>query len=232
MFRTFRPRGCVCLSAFGKRARTDEGKPETENTLPSGRKIVLSPLPAGRLDNPMASLDLQKGHTLIPGAALPEESFPVEEKKYAAGQRRLSRENRERFSLYPRIKIRPGVVRGGAEKQAGAENPLPGGLLKRPADDADLRCEDLGDGPFNTVGVGEAVVAEAALDLDAGASDEGGEVRHPVALEGGDLVPGGLDDRFAAAVLEGVVGSDAEACHLGVADVLDAGIPDDAAEDN
>ena len=45
----------------------------------------------------------------------------------------------------------PEVVRGGAEKQARAENPLPGGLLKRPADDADLRCEDLGDGPFHTV---------------------------------------------------------------------------------
>ena len=39
-------------------------------------------------------------------------------------------------------------------------------------------------------------------------------------------------DRFPRAVLVGVVGSDAEACHLGVADVLDAGIPDDAAEDN
>ena len=45
-------------------------------------------------------------------------------------------------------------------------------------------------------------------------------------------ITGDLDDRFARAVLEGVVGSDAEACHLGVADVLDAGIPDDAAEDN
>ena len=118
------------------------------------------------------------------------------------------------------------------KSKAGEENPSPRRLLKRPADDADLRCEDLGDGPFHTVGVGEPVVAEAALDLDAGALDEGGEVRHPVALEGGDLVPGGLDDRFAAAVLEGVVGSDAEACHLGVADVLDAGIPDDAAEGN
>ena len=42
---------------------------------------------------------------------------------------------------------------------------------------------------MNTVGVGESVVAEAALDLDAGALDEGGEVRHPVTLEGGDLVP-------------------------------------------
>ncbi len=67
---------------------------------------------------------------------------------------------------------------------------LPDGLLKRPADDADLRSEDFGDGPFHTVGVSEAVVAEAALDLDAGALDEGGKVRHPVALEGGDLVPG------------------------------------------
>lgn len=126
----------------------------------------------------------------------------------------------------------PEVVRGGAEKQARAENPLPGGLLKRPADDADLGCEALGDGPFHTVRVGEAVVAEAALDLDAGAPHEGREVRHPVALEGGDLMPGCLDDRFARAVLEGMVGSDGEACHLGVADVLDAGIPDDAAEGN
>ena len=116
------------------------------------------------------------------------------------------------------------------KSKAGEENPSPRRLLKRPADDADLRCEDLGDGPFHTVGVGEAVVAEAALDLDAGALDEGGEVRHPVALEGGDLMPGGLDDRFATAVLEGVVGGDGEACHLGVADGLDAGIPDDAAE--
>ena len=43
---------------------------------------------------------------------------------------------------------------------------------------------------INPVGVGEPVVAEAALDLDAGALDEGGEVRHPITLEGGDLVPG------------------------------------------
>ena len=43
-------------------------------------------------------------------------------------------------------------------------------------------------------------------------------------------ITGGLDDRFARAVLEGVVGGDGEACHLGVADGLDAGIPDDAAE--
>ena len=109
---------------------------------------------------------------------------------------------------------------------------LPDGLLKRTADDADLRSEDLSDGPFHTVRVGEPVVAEAALDLDAGALNEGGEVRHLVTLEGRHLMPGGLDDRFARAVLEGVVGSDAEACHLGVADVLDAGIPDDAAEGN
>ena len=109
---------------------------------------------------------------------------------------------------------------------------LPDGLLKRPADDADLRCEDLGDGSFHTVGVGEAVVAEAALDLDAGAPNEGGEVRHPVALEGRYRMPCGLADHFARAVLENVVGSDGEACHLGVADVLDAGIPDDAAEGN
>ena len=75
------------------------------------------------------------------------------------------------------------------KSKAGEENPSPRRLLKRPADDADLRCEDLGDGPFHTVGVGEAVVAEAALDLDAGAPDKGGELRHLVILEGGDLVP-------------------------------------------
>ena len=45
-------------------------------------------------------------------------------------------------------------------------------------------------------------------------------------------ITGGLDDRFPRAVLVGVVGGDGEACHLGVADVLDAGIPDDAAEGN
>ena len=79
---------------------------------------------------------------------------------------------------------------GAAQRsEAGAENPLPDGLLKRPADDADLGREDLGDGPFHTVGVGEAVVAKAALDLDAGALDEGGEVRHLLALEGRDLMP-------------------------------------------
>ena len=83
------------------------------------------------------------------------------------------------------------MLSGAAQKSKRERRTrLPDGLLKRPADDADLRCEDLGDGPFHTVGVGEPVVAEAALDLNAGASDEGGEVRHPVALEGGDLVPG------------------------------------------
>ena len=82
-------------------------------------------------------------------------------------------------------KIRPGgSVRSGAEKQAGAENPLPGGLLKRPAEDADLGCEDLSHGSFHTVRVGVAVVAQAPPDLDAGALDEGGEVRHLVVLEG------------------------------------------------
>ena len=86
---------------------------------------------------------------------------------------------------------------------------LPGELMKRSADDADLRCEDLGDGPFNTVGIGESVVAEATLDLDAGPPDKGGEIRHLVTLEGGDLMPGGLDDRFAVSVLKGVVGCDA-----------------------
>ena len=139
-----------------------------------------------------------------------------------------------RFSLSPNGKrsAPEDCFRGGAEKQAGAENPLPGGLLKRPAEDADLGCEDLSHGSFHTVRVGVAVVAETALYLDAGALDEGGEVRHLVVLEGGTLMPSCLDDRFARAVLEGVVGSDGEACHLGVADVLDAGIPDDAAEDN
>ena len=95
-----------------------------------------------------------------------------------------------------------------------------------------MGCEDLSDGPFHTIRVGDAVIAEAALDLHAGALDEGGEVWHLLALEGGTLMPSGLADHFARAVLENVVVSDAEACHLGVADVLDAGIPDDAAEDN
>ena len=42
-FRAFRPRGCVYFSAFGKRARKDEGKPETENTLPQGGRLSVSP---------------------------------------------------------------------------------------------------------------------------------------------------------------------------------------------
>ena len=104
--------------------------------------------------------------------------------------------------------------------------------MKRPAEDADLGCEDLSHGSFHTVRVGVAVVPETALDLDAGALDKGGEVRHLLALEGGTLMPRGLADRFARAVFENVVGGDAEACHLGVADVLDAGNPDDAAEGN
>ena len=49
-FQAFRPRGCVYFSAFGKRARIDEGKPEAENTLPSGRKIVRLPCPQVWLD--------------------------------------------------------------------------------------------------------------------------------------------------------------------------------------
>ena len=55
-FRAFRPRGCVYFSAFGKRARKDEGKPETENTLPSGRKIVRLPCPQLWLDASMGEL--------------------------------------------------------------------------------------------------------------------------------------------------------------------------------
>ncbi len=42
-FQAFRPRVCVYFSALGERARIEEGKPETENTLPSGRKIVRLP---------------------------------------------------------------------------------------------------------------------------------------------------------------------------------------------
>ena len=122
----------------------------------------------------------------------------------------------------------------GAEQKRKQErgSRLPGGLMKRPADEGDLLRKDLSDGPFHTARVGESVVAETALDLDACTSDKGEEIRHLLALEGGDLMPGGLDYRLVRAVLVGVVGSDGEACHLGVADVLDAGIPDDAAEDN
>ena len=87
-------------------------------------------------------------------------------------------------------------------------------------------------GSFHTVRVGVAVVAEAALDLDAGALDESGEVRHLVVLEGRDLVPGGFDDGLARAALEGLVGGEGEAGHLSLTDVLDAGVSDDAAEDN
>ena len=54
-FQAFRPRGCVYFSAFGKRARIDEGKPEAENTLPSGRKIVRLPCPQVWLDASEAS---------------------------------------------------------------------------------------------------------------------------------------------------------------------------------
>ena len=79
-------------------------------------------------------------------------------------------------------------------------------LRKRPAEDADLGRDDFGYDSFHTVGVGVAVVAQAPPDLDAGALDEGGEVRHLVALEGRDLMPGGLDDSFAQAALEGLVG--------------------------
>ena len=67
LFRTFRPRGCVYFSALGKRARKDEGKPEKENTLPSGRKIVRLPCFQVGLTYRRASLDLQNGYTPIPG---------------------------------------------------------------------------------------------------------------------------------------------------------------------
>lgn len=84
---------------------------------------------------------------------------------------------------------------------------------------------------LDAVGIRVSLVADPALHLDGDTLVEGGEFGYPVVLESGDLMPRRLDDGLARAVLEGVVGREGEASHLGVADVLDAGIPDDAAED-
>ena len=45
-------------------------------------------------------------------------------------------------------------------------------------------------------------------------------------------ITGDFDHLLAVSGRVSMVGGDGEACHLGVADVLDAGIPDDAAEGN
>jgi hypothetical protein len=83
-FRAFRPRGCVYFSAFGKRARKDEGKPETENTLPHGRKIVSLPCPQVWLDASMGELRFAERIYANTRGRMSGESASCQKKKDAA----------------------------------------------------------------------------------------------------------------------------------------------------
>ena len=85
LFQAFRPRGCVYFSAFGKRARKDEGKPETENTLPHGRKIVRLPCPQVWLDASMGELRFAEWIYANTRGRMNGESASCQKKKDAAG---------------------------------------------------------------------------------------------------------------------------------------------------
>ena len=85
--RAFRPRGCVYFSASGKRAHIDEGKPETENTLPSGRKIVRLPCPQVWLDASVGELRFAgKDIRQSPGPHKRKNPFRVKMKKDARAE--------------------------------------------------------------------------------------------------------------------------------------------------
>ena len=85
LFRAIRPRGCVYFSAFGKLARKDEGKPETENTLPHGRKIVSLPCPQVWLDTSMDELRFAERIYANNRGRMSGESASCQKKKDAAG---------------------------------------------------------------------------------------------------------------------------------------------------
>ena len=95
---------------------------------------------------------------------------------------------------------------------------------------SDLCSKDLGDGPFHAVGIGEAEIPQPTQDANLAAALKLREVTHPVALEGSDLVPRGFDDRFAAAILEGVISRNGKPCELGVTNVLNADVTDNSAK--
>ena len=82
--RAFRPRGCVYFSAFGKQARKDEGKLETENTLPHGRKIVSLPCPQVWLDASMGELRFAERIYANTWGRMSGESASCQKKKDAA----------------------------------------------------------------------------------------------------------------------------------------------------
>ena len=84
-FQAFRPRGCVYFSAFGKRARKDEGKPETENTLPHGRKIVRLPCLEVWLDASLGELRFAEWIYANTRGRMNGESASCQKKKDAAG---------------------------------------------------------------------------------------------------------------------------------------------------
>jgi len=73
------------FSAFGKRARKDEGKPETENTLQHGRKIVSLPCPQVWLDASMDELRFVERIYANTRGRMGGESASCQKKKDAAG---------------------------------------------------------------------------------------------------------------------------------------------------
>ena len=83
-FQAFQPRGCVYFSAFGKRARKDEGKPETENTLPHGRKIVRLPCLEVWLDASLGELRFAEWIYANTRGRINGESASCQKKKDAA----------------------------------------------------------------------------------------------------------------------------------------------------
>ena len=76
--------GMRFFSAFGKRARKDEGKPETENTLPHGRKIVRLPCLEVWLDASLGELRFAEWIYANTRGRMSGESASCQKKKDAA----------------------------------------------------------------------------------------------------------------------------------------------------
>ena len=93
-------------------------------------------------------------------------------------------------------------------------------------------CDDLVDGSFIAVGVGEALGAESAGDVHPGSLGDRFQVGIGDGGPGYAAVPGGFDDVAGLRIGECVVGGEGEAHHGAVGDLLLADVSNESAKLN
>ena len=118
--------GMRVFFCFGKALPEDEGKPETENTLPPGGRLSVSPESRSGLTHRRMGVDSQERIHVNTRGRPNGRSSSGQGKNLAARQRFQNKTDVLRFSLSSRQKIRPGGLAPERRRKAsGSGEPAP-----------------------------------------------------------------------------------------------------------